>query len=334
MSIIQVRNLELTFFDKDQPNRVLRDISFDVDHGEILCLLGLSGAGKTSLLRTLNLLQNPDSGQITINDNNITDLSTKEIRRMRRKIGVVFQQFNLFNNKTVYENIAFPLHLEKHEKSVVKSKVRRIAEELDITDKLSAYPSTLSGGEKQRVAIARAMIVEPELLLLDEPTSALDPKTKDKILDVVNSLNKKHTMTTIVVTHDMDVVKKLSDKVAYLKKGRLKFFGQPQVFFSEFGNEIKLSFDHTDEILEDFQTNLRMIVYFWGEKAKEPLLWKLSQKYSLQLNILSGKIEKLKHGIYGHLVCDIRGESKKAFIEQLRREVFKVELTREVSEID
>ena len=333
MSTVEVRNLELTFYDKNRTNRVLRDISFNVDQGEIVSLLGLSGAGKTSLLRTLNLLQRPDSGQIRINGHEITNLSQKEIQEMRKRIGVVFQHFNLFRNKTVYDNIAFPLGLQKVSRKRIEEKVRKTAGEMNLTDKLTAYPSTLSGGEKQRVAIARAMIVDPNLLLLDEPTSALDPKTKLRILNTVNALNQKHHMTIITVTHDMDVVKTLSDKVAYLKKGRLTFFGAPQDFFAGMGHEISLDFDLPEAetgIIRAKNDAQLITVYFWGEKASQPVLWNLSRLHDVQLNIISGNIENLKHGKYGHLECEIRGNSTADFITDLKREVFKVEVRRDV----
>lgn len=333
MSTVEVRNLELTFYDKEKANKVLKDISFDVDQGEIVSLLGLSGAGKTSLLRTLNLLQKPDSGRIKINGQEITALSEEGIRAIRQKIGVVFQHFNLFQNKTVYDNIAFPLALKKVSKPTINEEIERIADELNISDKLKAYPSTLSGGEKQRVAIARAMIVNPELLLLDEPTSALDPKTKLKILDTVNRLNKIHNMTTITVTHDMDVVKLLSDKVAYLKKGKMLFYGHPHDFFSELGHELNLEFELGDKTTDTFlkKDNAKHIkVSFWGDKASQPVLWRLSQDYNIMINIISGNIEDLKHGKYGHLECEIEGSNTEQFIEALQHQVFKVEVRNDV----
>jgi D-methionine transport system ATP-binding protein len=217
---------------------------------------------------------------------------------------------------------------------VIDRKVKGIAEEMNIQDKLNAYPSTLSGGEKQRVAISRAMIVKPELLLLDEPTSALDPKTKLKILETVNSLNKKHDMTTIIVTHDMDAVKILSDRIAYLKMGKLVFFGEPQHFFSELSHEISMAFDNSEEFVK-FSTRkksdaIRVKVFFWGEKTDEPVLFTMGQKYAVQINIISGNIENLKHGKYGHLECEAKGASVDEFVDELKREVFKVEVMNHV----
>jgi len=340
MPLVQVQDLCLSFSDKNGFNRVLDNISFEVKEGEIISLLGLSGAGKTSLLRTLNLLQIPDSGTIEIKERDITKLTLNQIRNLRKRIGVVFQHFNLFKNKNVFENIAFPLRLQKLEKKEVRKAVEDIANEMNIQDKLKSYPSNLSGGEKQRVALARAMIVNPDLLLLDEPSSALDPKTKVRILDTVNNLNKVHNMTIIVVTHDMDVVKSLSDRVAYLKKGKLIFIGEPQEFFSTMGKEISRDFEgneyyHTnsdgiqkkDKGRQSNKMNpKRAFIYFWGEKAEEPVLWELSSRHNVEINIISGNIEKLKHGTYGHLECDITGENTHIFLNKLEKEVYKVDV--------
>ena len=175
MDIISVKNLNLAYEENGRKNQILKNISFKVKRGEILGIVGLSGAGKTSLLRTLNLLHKPDSGEILFEENDITILNERTVIPIRKKIGVVFQHFNLFRNKNVFDNIAFPLVLEKIEKDEIKERVEKIASEIDLTGRLNAYPSQLSGGEQQRVGIARSIITNPDLILLDEPTSALDP---------------------------------------------------------------------------------------------------------------------------------------------------------------
>jgi len=341
--ILEVRDLVLSYGSGDNKRRVLDHINFSIGEGQIFGIVGLSGAGKTSLLRTFNLLNFPDSGMIVFDGVEITSLDEKDLRRIRKKIGIVFQSFNLFRSKTVVENIAFPLILENYDKKTAFEKAKDIANELGLSHRLDAYPSQLSGGEQQRVSIARALITDPKLILLDEPTSSLDPLTTKKILNLVLEINKKHNVTFIVVTHDMEVVKRICDFVAFLRKGKIDFLGPTHEFFTmvETNKVEEFSERVEEEILPELIVNLNknhiLRVIFWGKNTNEPVLWETAKKFDVRINILYGKIEKFKLGNYGSLIIEAEGEDTKRFVEELRNKVYSVEpLTglKEVSEDD
>lgn len=325
--IMEVKNLNLSFKDKAGSRKILNDVSFCVEEGQIIAIVGLSGAGKTSLLRTLNLLQPVDSGEIYFQGENIVNLREPQVRKMRKKIGVVFQSFNLFRNRTVAQNIAFPLKIEGLDSKIITKKVLDISHELGLDQRLRAYPSQLSGGEQQRAAIARALMMDPRLILLDEPTSALDPRTTDKLLELIVELNARHKITFIVVTHDMDVIKKTCDRVAYLEKGNLEFFGPAHEFFvkveenqvRDFTTPIELDREATG------QKGRLLRVLFWGEKTHEPIMWESARELDVSLNILYGKIEELKHGPFGSMIIGIEGEQQDLFVERLRESVYSLE---------
>lgn len=332
MNIVSVENLNLTYEEKGNKNHILKNISFEVEKGEILGIVGLSGAGKTSLLRTLNLLHKPDSGKIIFEQEDITKLNEKTVIPIRKKIGVVFQHFNLFRNKNVYNNIAFPLSLEKIDKEEIKKRVEKIANEIGLTERLNAYPSQLSGGEQQRVGIARSIITNPDLILLDEPTSALDPMITKIILDLVLDISIKRGLTIITVTHDMDVVKRICDKVAYLKKGNLSFFGETHEFFaslttkevSEFENEFLTDFEKIKKRESDEKKFIRVV--FWGENTHESVIWDTAKDMDINVNILYGKIEELKKGPFGSLILEISGKQSMNFIKNLKEKVYYLEV--------
>ncbi|MDK2951706.1 MAG: D-methionine transport system ATP-binding protein [Kosmotogales bacterium] len=332
MNIVSVENLNLTYEEKGNKNHILKDISFEVEKGEILGIVGLSGAGKTSLLRTLNLLHKPDNGKIIFEQEDITKLNEKTVIPIRKKIGVVFQHFNLFRNKNVYNNIAFPLLLEKIDKEEIKKRVEKIADEIGLTERLNAYPSQLSGGEQQRVGIARSIITNPDLILLDEPTSALDPMITKIILDLVLDISIKRGLTIITVTHDMDVVKRICDKVAYLKKGTLSFFGETHEFFaslttkevSEFENEFLTDFEKIKKRESDEKKFIRVV--FWGANTHESVIWDTAKDMDINVNILYGKIEELKKGPFGSLILEISGKQSMNFIKNLKEKVYYLEV--------
>lgn len=218
---VTIKNLHKNFIKDSVEIKVLNGVNLTVNKGEIFGVIGFSGAGKSTLARCINRLETPDSGEIYVDGTQILALSENELRKKRKKIGMIFQNFNLFESKTVYQNIAYPLVIDGYKKSDIKKKVLETAEMVGLTDKLSEYPGALSGGQKQRVGIARALVGDPELLLSDESTSALDPQTTIQILDLLKEINRKKNITILMITHELDAIKYTCKKMAVLENGEI-----------------------------------------------------------------------------------------------------------------
>ena len=219
MAFIEIANLRKTFHSRDGDIEVLKGIDLSIEKGEIFGIIGFSGAGKSTLARCINRLETPDSGSIRIGGQDILALSEGQLRMRRRKLGLIFQTFNLWEAKTVYDNIAYPLRIAGERKAVLRDKVLATAEMVGLSDKLKAYPGGLSGGQKQRVGIARAIITEPDVLLSDEATSALDPQTTIQILDLLREINQKTGITILMITHELDAIKYTCKRMAVLEDG-------------------------------------------------------------------------------------------------------------------
>lgn len=229
--MIKVINLSKEFNTPAGKVEVLKNVSLSVDEGDIFGIIGFSGAGKSTLIRCINGLEKPDSGSVIVGKNEITSLKGKELRSSRKKIGMIFQQFNLFDSKTVYENVAFPLEISGYSKAEIKKRVYEILELVDLKEKVDAYPMQLSGGQKQRVGIARALANEPDVLLSDEATSALDPITTYSILQLLKDINKKLKLTIIVITHELDVLKYCTNNMVVLQEGSIVESGPTEALF-------------------------------------------------------------------------------------------------------
>ncbi len=221
MAFLKADRLCKEFISDDGKISALSDISFEVEKGEIFGIIGLSGAGKSTLVRCINRLEEPTSGCVLFKDRSINGLSAKELRKERRKIGMIFQHFNLLMQRSVLDNVALPLEIAGAKRKEAREKAREYLEAVGIPDKANAFPSQLSGGQKQRVAIARVLASDPELLLCDEATSALDPQTTRQILALLRDINKKYGITILIITHAMTVVQEICDRVAVLEGGRL-----------------------------------------------------------------------------------------------------------------
>ncbi|HOP24721.1 MAG TPA: methionine ABC transporter ATP-binding protein [Defluviitoga sp.] len=330
--MLEIKDLNLIYEDN---YHVLKDINFKVEDGEIVGIIGLSGAGKTSLLRTLNLLQVPTSGKILLDGVDLTSLEKEELRKIRKKISIVFQHFNLLSSRTVFQNVALPLEIEGLLKKEIEDKVNKMLESMNLIPRKDAYPSQLSGGEKQRTAIARALISNPDIILFDEPTSSLDPKTTQKILDLILEINQSTKKSILIVTHEMDVIKKICDKVVYLKNGYVDFMGPVHEFFieketelnDEFYQEINIDWNSIWQMVKDKNQKLLKIV-FWGSKTHEPVLYDVAKKYDVSVNILYGKIEHLKDSPYGTMIIAINSDNSHVenFLKELSENVYKVEV--------
>lgn len=219
--MISLRNLKKTFHTSDGVFQAVHDVSLDIGTGDVYGIIGFSGAGKSTLLRMINLIEKPDTGDVFIDGHNITKLKKQELRKKRLSIGMIFQHFNLLNNRTVSENVSFPLEISRFSKTERKQRVEECLELVGLSDKANVYPAKLSGGQKQRVAIARALVTNPSILLCDEPTSALDPKTTESTLEFLQELNKKLNLTLVIVTHEMEVIRTICNKVSVMESGRV-----------------------------------------------------------------------------------------------------------------
>lgn len=219
--VIRLERISKSFAAAEGRIKVVDDVTLDVQQGEIYGIIGFSGAGKSSLLRTINLLERPDSGAVIVDGEHLLELPKKELLRRRMAMGMIFQGFNLIGNRTVYENVSFPLEIAGVSKAERDAKIRHSLEVVGLLDKAKAYPAKLSGGQKQRVAIARTMATSPRILLCDEPTSALDPHTTDSILAFLKQLNREMGITIIIVTHEMEVVQSICDRVSVMENGRI-----------------------------------------------------------------------------------------------------------------
>ena len=215
--MIAIRNVTKEFDVNKQKVTALSDVNFTIEKGDIFGIIGFSGAGKSTLLRMINTLEVPTSGHVEIDGVNINGLSFNELRKVRKRIGMVFQQFNLLNAKSVYDNVAIPLILNKVSKSEIDKKVKTLLDFVDLGDKANAYPGELSGGQKQRVGIARALATDPSILLCDEATSALDPDTTESILQLLERVNRELGVTVVIVTHEIDVIQKICNRVVVME---------------------------------------------------------------------------------------------------------------------
>ncbi len=243
--IIEFQNVEKTFADKKQNVHACRDINLTVEKGDIYGVVGYSGAGKSTLIRMVNALERPTSGTVTVNGVVISELQGQELVRARKDISMIFQQFNLLESRTVYENVAMPLVLNHTPKAQIREKVLQILQFVELSDKADVYPSKLSGGQKQRVGIARALATDPSILLCDEPTSALDPRTTDSILNLLMKVNRELDVTILLITHQIDIVRKICNKVAVMEGGYIVEQGDVKEVFAHPRRPITQAFVET-----------------------------------------------------------------------------------------
>ncbi|MFL0250439.1 methionine ABC transporter ATP-binding protein [Clostridium neuense] len=247
--MISIKNLGKSFNTPYGKVEVLKGINLEIKKGDIFGIIGFSGAGKSTMVRCLNLLEKPDEGTITIGDKDMTKLNKKELRKAREKIGMIFQQFNLFDSKTVFDNVAFPLKVAGYPKNKINERVHEILELVELKDKEKAHPAQLSGGQKQRVGIARALANNPDVLLSDEATSALDPQTTYSILELLKNINKKLNLTIVLITHELDVVKYCCNNVAVIERGVIMEEGSTdEVFLNPQSDTAKVFIDITNNL--------------------------------------------------------------------------------------
>lgn len=323
--MIELKGINKVFKDKNQNEfYAAKDVNLKINDGEIFGIIGFSGAGKSTVVRCINLLGRPTSGQVIVNEKNLLELSAKELREERKKIGMIFQHFNLMPSRTVFENIAFPLKHSGLSKKQVQEKVRELLTLVELTDKESQYPSQLSGGQKQRVAIARALANNPKILLCDEATSALDPTTTKQILSLLKKLRDKLNLTIVIITHQINVVKDICDKVAVMEHGKVVETGDVFDIFANPKDEVTKRFIHSTTNLQKIEKliseNSNVVHLKKGEKiirlsylqknVSEPLISTVSSKFGVVLNIIFADIEIVQGAPVGGTVAIFSGENQ------------------------
>ncbi|MFP4661249.1 MAG: methionine ABC transporter ATP-binding protein [Halanaerobiales bacterium] len=333
--MIEINGLVKKYYTAQGILTALDDVSMSIKEGEIYGVIGPSGAGKSTLVRTLNLLEKPDRGSIIINNKSLTNISKGQLRDSRKKIGMIFQHFNLLSSRTVRGNIAFPLEIAGALKSEIDKKVERLMDLVGLSDRADHYPSELSGGQKQRVGIARALTNDPEVLLSDEATSSLDPESTESVLDLLKKIRDELNLTIILITHEMDVIKQVCDRVAVMEKGKVieegrvidVFINPEQKLTKRF---IRTVIDYTlPEGLEVIEKKGQLVrVSFMGESTHHPLISLLVRKYQVDANILYGRIDDIQGIPFGTLILDLEGEedSISRSIEYLRKRGLSVEV--------
>jgi len=324
MNKIELRNITKIFKTKEQDVHAVKDVSLHVEECDIFGVIGFSGAGKSTLIRCINLLERPTSGEVLIDGSNLLTLKPKELRMQRKKIGMIFQHFNLMKSRTVAQNIAFPLKGSGMTKKAIQEKVEQLLHLVELTDKQNAYPSQLSGGQKQRVAIARALASDPTILLCDEATSALDPQTTQSILTLLKDLNEKLKITIVIITHEMAVVKAICNKVAIMENGHMVEEGKIVDIFANPKSEVTKNFINTTTSihqiyemmeeknplvqLDDDEIMLRLV--YSSSNTKEALMANLVKKFNVEFNIIFGNVEILSNQPLGNLVVKLKGNKE------------------------
>lgn len=320
--MIKLNNITKIFTLPDKKLTALDNVSLHVPKGQICGVIGASGAGKSTLIRCVNLLERPTHGAVLIDDVDLTQLSEAELVKTRRQIGMIFQHFNLLTSRTVFENVALPLELENKSKAEIQEKTAALLALVGLSDKRNVYPANLSGGQKQRVAIARALASDPKVLLCDEATSALDPATTQSILKLLKEINRTLGITILLITHEMEVVKRICDQVAVIDKGRLIEQGTVSEIFSNPKTELAQEFISStfhitlpEEYLENLSDTPKhaksypIIKFeFTGRSVDAPLLSQASKKFGVELSILTSQIDYAGGVKFGFTIAEVEGD--------------------------
>ncbi|MEY8467885.1 methionine ABC transporter ATP-binding protein [Faecalibaculum rodentium] len=322
--MIRLEHVTKTFQTRDGDVHAVKDVSLDIAEGQIFGIIGFSGAGKSTLVRCMNLLERPEEGKVIFDGKNLLDLDAAGLRHARQKMSMIFQHFNLMRSRTVYENIALPLRMEKRPKEEIDKKVMELLDLIDLVERRDSYPSQLSGGQKQRVAIARALATDPKVLLCDEATSALDPQTTQSILHLIRRINRERNITVVVITHEMLVVKEICDRVAVMEAGRVVETNDLVPIFINPIEEITRNFINTtnesakiQELLDTGHPLTRLAenqqlvrLTYTPENAAEPIISRLAEKLGVESSIIFGNIEVIRDEPIGTIVTKMTGSDQ------------------------
>ena len=311
--MIEIRELSKTFSSASGTVEALRDINLQINDGEIFGIIGLSGAGKSTLVRCINLLERPTSGQVIIDGKEMTSLSRRELLEMRRSISMIFQGFNLLEQRSVLRNVCFPLEISGVKGPAAKSRALELLKIVGLEDKANAYPAQLSGGQKQRVAIARALATNPRYLLCDEATSALDPNTTRSILELLRTINQTLGVTIIVITHEMKVIDQICDRVAVIDHSRIAEEGRVSDVFTNPQSDIaKQLILPQDRAALDTTGGKKLRIIFDGQYSQEPIISKLVLECQAPVNIIFADTRQFDGSIYGHMIIELPSDERQA----------------------
>lgn len=319
--MIELKDVSVTFRQGNREIPAVKNVSLSVDQGDVYGIVGYSGAGKSTLVRVINLLQQPTEGTVEVNGTDYTTLKPKELRAKRKKIGMIFQHFNLMNNRTIFDNVAFSFRYSGTSKEERRQKVNELLDLVGLSEKINAYPSQLSGGQKQRVAIARSLANDPEILLCDEATSALDPKTTLQILALLKKLNQQLGLTIVIITHEMQVVKEICNKVAVMEDGEIIERGESIQIFSKPEQPLTKDFirtaTHIDQALDTIlgsasfskleENEWLVELAYVGDQTSEPMIAELYSQFQVTTNILYGNVEIIQDTPLGSLIVNLSG---------------------------
>ena len=322
--MINLEHVSKTFDTASGNVHAVKDVSLHIEPGEIFGIIGFSGAGKSTLVRCINLLERPTSGRVIVDGQDLLELNEKELRAVRKKIGMIFQHFNQMQSRTVAQNIAFPLKGSGLSKAEIAQKIDSLLELVDLKDKANAYPSQLSGGQKQRVAIARALANDPKVLLCDEATSALDPQTTQSILKLLKEVNERMGITIVLITHEMAVIKDVCHKVAVMENGCVVETGEIVEVFTHTKHQVTKNFIETTssvsrihELMAQDSPICRLKagevlvqLKYDANNASEALISKISRDYQVDTNIIFGNIEVIRHTPIGDLIVIFSGSKE------------------------
>lgn len=340
--MIELIDISKTFTLDNKEVHAVKDVSVTIEEGEIFGVIGYSGAGKSTLVRCINMLERPTSGQVVIDNVDLTTLEERHLRRQRQNIGMIFQQFNLLSSRTAYQNVEFPLKNLGYSKASRKEKVNSLLELVGISEKANAYPSELSGGQKQRVAIARALATDPAILLCDEATSALDPQTTKSILKLLKEVNKKLGITIVIITHEMDVIKEICNRVAVMEDGRVvelndvvSVFSNPEAQITKEFISSTSSLSRIDELIDEKASIVDLDagqqiwrLDFYGEKTEEAIIAEVTKKFDINPSIIFANVEVITNTVLGSLivVLNISGDLEQKVFDYFNNRNIKVEV--------
>lgn len=339
MSEILIQNVSKTYSTKDGNVKALKNVNLSIEQGDIYGIIGMSGAGKSTLVRCINYLEEPTEGKIFIKGKELGSFSKKELRKQREDIGMIFQHFNLLMQKSVLENICFPLYIHGKKKTDARKRAKELLEIVGLSDKAKAYPAQLSGGQKQRVAIARALASNPKILLCDEATSALDPQTTASILDLLKEINQKFGITIVIITHQMSVVREICSHVAIMKSGEVVEDGKVSEIFThpksdvarelisrDLGNDI----ENTGKVAAKISKGKNVRIVFSENSSFEPVIANMILQFNEPVNILKANTKNVGGVAKGEMILGFQEDSNN--VEKMKE--YLIERGLEIEEVD